>query len=190
MIGVELHGAHGYLIEQFISPSCNHREDEYGGNAENRARFAVEMADAVASAIGKEKVGIRLSPRGVFNEIAPFEGEQEAYAYLAKELKKVRLAYIHIVDHSSQGAPEVPVALKSAIRDAFSGTIILSGGYDHEQAEKDLADGLGHLVAFGRPFLANPDLLERFKQGAELNEPDVDTFYTPGEKGYTDYPTL
>jgi len=188
--GVELHGANGYLIEQFINPTCNHREDEYGGSAENRSRFAIEVAEKVIAAVGKEKVGIRLSPHGAFNDINPFDNEEEIYLYLAGKLRDLGLAYIHLVDHSAMGTPEVPRDLKEKIRDTFVGTIIISGGYDHEKAEKDLADGLGHLVAFGRPFLANPDLLERFEKGAELNDPDFDTFYTPGEKGYTDYPTL
>ena len=126
----------------------------------------------------------------MFNDLTPFEGQDETYDYLSSELGKLGLAYIHIVDHSAMGAPEVSKALKEKIRDNFGGTIIISGGYDRDSAENDLADGLGHLVAFGRPYLANPDLPERLKTGAELNQPDFSTFYTPGEKGYTDYPTL
>ena len=188
--GVELHGANGYLIEQFINPGANQRTDEYGGSHENRSRFAIEAAEKVVAAIGKDKVGIRLSPGGAFNDLAPFDNQRETFTYLAGKLKDIGLVYIHLVDHSAMGTPEVPLELKQAIRNAFGGTIILSGGYDKEKAEKDLNEGLGHLVAFGRPFLANPDLLERFKQGAELNQPNFDTFYTPGEEGYTDYPTL
>ena len=188
--GVELHGANGYLIEQFINPGANERTDEYGGSHENRARFAIEVAKATVAAIGKEKVGIRFSPGGAFNDCLPFEGQEDTYLYLAKAMKEIGLTYIHLVDHSAMGAPEVSKSLKENIRDAFGGAIIISGGYDLDRANKDLEEGLGHLVAFGRPFLANPDLLERFKQGAELNQPDFDTFYTPGEKGYTDYPTL
>jgi N-ethylmaleimide reductase len=120
----------------------------------------------------------------------PFGGEEETYTYLANKMKEIGLVYIHLVDHSAMGAPEVSRALKETIRDEFEGTIIISGGYDFERANKDLEDGLGHLVAFGRPFLANPDLLERFKQGAELNQANHETFYIPGEVGYTDYPTL
>ena len=188
--GVELHGANGYLIEQFINPGANERTDEYGGSHENRARFAIQVAEATVAAIGKEKVGIRFSPGGAFNDCLPFEGQEETYIYLAKKMKEIGLTYIHLVDHSAMGAPEVPRTLKAALRDAFGGTVIISGGYDFERANKDLEDGLGHLVAFGRPFLANPDLLERFKQGAALNQPNFDTFYTPGAVGYTDYPTL
>ena len=188
--GIELHGANGYLLEQFINPNANQRTDNYGGSAENRSRFVLEVAKKTIDAIGKEKVGIRLSPGGVFNDLTPFEGQDETYDYLSSELGKLGLAYIHIVDHSAMGAPEVSKALKEKIRDNFGGTIIISGGYDRDSAENDLADGLGHLVAFGRPYLANPDLPERLKTGAELNQPDFSTFYTPGEKGYTDYPTL
>ncbi|HNP19947.1 MAG TPA: alkene reductase [Fulvivirga sp.] len=188
--GVELHGANGYLMEQFINPDANQRTDSYGGSAENRSRFVLEIAKKTAEAIGKEKVGIRLSPYGAFNDIMPFDGQDETYEYLATELGKLGLTYIHLVDHSTMGTPVVPLALKEKIRDAFGGTIIISGGYDKEKAEQDLKDGLGHLVAFGKAYLANPDLHLRYKEGAELNQPDFSTFYTPGEKGYTDYPVL
>ena len=116
--------------------------------------------------------------------------ETELYSYLSAELGKTGLLYIHIVDHSSMGSPEVPRNIKETIRDNFGNTIILSGGYNREKAKNDLGDGLGHLIAFGRPFLANPDLVPRLKKNAPLNNPDFDTFYTPGEKGYTDYLTL
>lgn len=188
--GVELHGANGYLIEQFINPVSNVRDDNYGGSHENRSRFAIEVANRVVDAIGADKVGIRLSPAGAFNEVMPFDGQLETYTYLAKELNKIGLVYIHLVDHSSMGAPEVPEQLTDSIKDNFEGILILSGGYDFEKADTDLSNKKGDLIAFGRPMLANPDLIERFRQGAELNEPDYDTFYTPGEKGYTDYPTL
>lgn len=188
--GVELHGANGYLIEQFINPGANERTDEYGGSHENRARFAVQVAEATVAAIGKEKVGIRFSPGGAFNDCLPFEGQEETYSYLAKKMKEIGLVYIHLADHSAMGAPTVPRSLKESIRDEFGGTIIISGGYNFERANRDLEEGLGHLVAFGRPFIANPDLLERFKQGAEIAQPNHETFYTPGEVGYTDYPTL
>ncbi|WP_425392161.1 alkene reductase [Ekhidna sp.] len=188
--GVELHGANGYLIEQFINPGSNRRTDEYGGAVEGRSKFALEVAAKTVNAIGADKVGIRLSPGGAFNDINPFDGQEETYYFLAKKLKELGLVYIHLVDHSSMGTPVVPKELKEGIRDRFEGTVIISGGYDRNTAASDLEDGLGHLVAFGRPFLANPDLVERMKQNAELNDPDFDTFYTPGEKGYTDYPEL
>ncbi len=188
--GIELHGANGYLIEQFLNPNVNSLDNEYNGSHEARSKFALEVAQAVIDAVGAERTGIRLSPYGVFNDTGAFEGIEEAYEYLAKELGNLNLAYIHIVDHSPMGAPEVPRSIKEKIRDAFDGTIIISGGYDKERAEQDLADGLGHLVAFGRPFIANPDLVHRMKEDAELQDPNQDTFYTPGEEGYTDYPTL
>lgn len=188
--GVELHGANGYLIEQFLNANVNQLENDYNGSQESRAKFALEVAQAVGDAIGSERVGIRLSPYGVFNDTGAFEGIDEAYQYLARELGKLGLAYVHLVDHSPMGAPEVPRSIKEKIRDAFGGTIIISGGYDQARAEQDLADGLGHLVAFGRPFIANPDLVERMRGGAEIAEPNQDTFYTPGPEGYTDYPTL
>lgn len=188
--GVELHGANGYLIEQFISPTSNKRTDSYGGSVENRSRFALEVARAVSVAIGKERVGIRLSPYGVFNEVAFQEGVTETFNYLAEQINKIGLVYVHLVDHSSMGTPEVPTNIKQSIRDRFDGTLILCGGYDKERAEKDLKDGLGDLIAFGRPYIANPDLVLRMKHDEALNEPDQSTFYTPGEEGYNDYSIL
>lgn len=187
--GIELHGANGYLIEQFLNPSANQRTDEWGGSPENRNRFAIEVARRTAEAIGADKVGIRLSPYGANGDLKPFEGLDAQYTELSRELGQIGLAFIHIVDHTAMGAPEVPWAIKDAIREAFGGTIILSGGYDAGRAEADLKEGRGHLVAFGRPALANPDLVERLKTGAELNQPDYSTLYTPGPEGYTDYPT-
>lgn len=188
--GVELHAANGYLLEQFIRPNSNRRTDRYGGPIENRARFVLEVAEAVIVAIGKDKVGMRLSPFGVFNDM-PLYGAMEAdYTWLAQQLNARGLAYLHLVDHSAMGAPPVPDSIKAAFRSAFKGTLILSGGYDAARAERDLAAGKCNLVAVGRPFLANPDLIARWKTGATLNTPDSNTFYTPGPKGYTDYPVL
>jgi N-ethylmaleimide reductase len=188
--GIELHGANGYLLEQFIRPNTNLRTDRYGGPIENRARFLLEAAEATIAAIGKDKVGIRLSPFGVFNDM-PLYGAMEAdYIYLAQELNLRGLLYIHLVDHSAMGAPPVPDALKAAFRKLFKRALILSGGYDAGRAESDLAAGRCDLVAVGRPFLANPDLATRWKNGAAVNAPDMATFYTPGPKGYTDYPAL
>lgn len=188
--GIELHGANGYLLEQFIRPNSNLRTDRYGGAIENRARFLLEVVDAAIGAIGRERVGIRLSPFGVFNDMPLYEGLEDDYSWLARELDASGLAYIHLVDHSSMGAPVVPESIKAFYRNAFRGTLMLSGGYDAERAESDLASGRCDLVSFGRPFLANPDLVERWKTGAALNTPDMDTFYTPGPEGYTDYPKL
>ncbi len=188
--GVELHGANGYLLEQFIRPNSNQRTDRYGGPIENRARFALEVVEAVIKAIGKEKVGIRLSPFGVFNDMPVYAAMEADYAYLAQQLNARRLIYIHLVDHSPMGAPPVPDSIKAKFRSVFKGALILSGGYDAARAESDLAAGKCDLVAFGRPFLANPDLVARWKTGAAVNAPDMNTFYTPGPQGYTDYPAL
>ena len=188
--GVELHGANGYLLEQFIRPNSNTRTDNYGGSIENRVRFALEVIDATIAAIGKDKVGIRLSPFGVFNDM-PLYPEMEAdYTYLAEKLNAAGLLYIHLVDHSSMGAPKVPDSMKATFRSVFKGALILSGGYDAARAESDLAAGKCDLVAVGKPFLANPDLVARWKTHAAVNAPDMATFYTPGPKGYTDYPAL
>ncbi|MBL9108134.1 MAG: alkene reductase [Myxococcales bacterium] len=188
--GVEIHGANGYLVEQFLNANVNTRTDGYGGSAENRNRFALEIVRAVADAIGKNKVGIRISPHGAFNATGSFDGVDAQYLALAKELSKLGIAYLHFVDHSSMGAPPVPAELKRGVREAFAGAFVLSGGYDAARAEADLVEKRGDLVAFGRPFLANPDLVARFAKGAPLNDVDMATFYTPGPKGYTDYPAL
>lgn len=185
--GVEIHGANGYLIDQFLNPAINERTDEYGGSIENRIRFAVQVSEAVVNAIGADKTGIRISPYGAFNGTGQFPETDATYAALAAELDRLNLVYVHIVNHSSMGTPPVPESLYEGIRGAYNGTIILSGGYDKDRAESDLQAGNGHLVAFGRPALANPDLVHRMESGIELNQPDFGTFYTPGEKGYTDY---
>jgi N-ethylmaleimide reductase len=188
--GVELHGANGYLLEQFIRPTSNQRTDRYGGPIENRARFVLEVVAAVAGAIGKDRVGIRLSPFGVFNDMPPYAAMETDYAYLAGQLESTGLAYIHLVDHSAMGAPPVPDSMKATFRRVFKRTLILSGGYDAARAESALEAGKCDLIAVGRPFLANPDLVARWKSGAAVNAPDFSTFYTPGPKGYTDYPAL
>ena len=187
--GIELHGANGYLLEQFIRPNSNQRSDRYGGSIENRARFVLEVADAAIAAIGKDKVGIRLSPYGVFNDMPLYDEMEAEYTYLAEQLNARGLLYIHLVDHSSQGAPVVPDAIKQMFRNTFKGALILSGGYDAAHAEADLAAGKCDLIAVGKPFLANPDLVARWQKGLAVNAPDMSTFYTPGEKGYTDYPS-
>ena len=188
--GVELHGANGYLLEQFIRPNSNVRTDQYGGSIENRARFVLEVVDASIAAIGKDKVGIRLSPFGVFNDMPDYPAMASDYAYLAQQLNTRGLVYVHLVDHSPMGAPEVPQSIKETIRREFKGCLILSGGYDAKRAESELAAQKCDLIAVGRPFLANPDLVNRWKTNAAENAPDFSTFYTPGAKGYTDYPTL
>ncbi len=187
--GVELHGANGYLLEQFLSPVSNRRNDSYGGSVKNRSRFVLETVEAIASAIGRDKTGIRLSPYGVASDMPHYPEIDETYKYLAEQLGKLGIIYIHLVDHSAMGAPAVPAEIKNEIRKLFKNTIIISGGYDFNRAEADLQNGLGDLVAFGRPFINNPDLVSRFKNNLPLSaDLDQSTFYTPGEKGYTDYP--
>ncbi|HLR32540.1 MAG TPA: alkene reductase [Fodinibius sp.] len=183
--GVELHGAHGYLTEQFLNPNSNQREDEYGGSIENRARFAIETTQAVADSIGADKIGIRLSPFAFTQKQLPYDEHKvhKTYQYLVEELNKIGIQYIHL---SMQDAPENTYRV---IREIFSGTVIQCNGLTPKAALEAL-NGLADLVAFGRSFLANPDLVKRIELGAELNEPDPDTFYTPGPEGYTDYPIL
>jgi N-ethylmaleimide reductase len=188
--GIELHAANGYLIEQFLNANVNTRTDGYGGSAAARNRFALEVARACAAAIGADKVGIRLSPHGAFNATGTFDGVEAQLLALTQELSALGLAYLHVLDHSAMGAPGVPAEYKAALRAAFKGVFILAGGFDGDSAQAALSAGQADLIAFGRPFLANPDLVERLRRQADLNAPDFGTFYTPDAKGYTDYPLL
>jgi N-ethylmaleimide reductase len=187
--GVELHGANGYLLEQFLSPVSNFRTDEYGGSVVNRCRFVIDVVKEVANAIGKEKTGIRLSPYGVASDMPHYPQIDETYDYLSKQLNDLDIAYLHIVDHSAMGAPAVPVAIKNTIRANFENTIILAGGYTLEKADTDLESKLGDMIGFGRPFINNPDLVERFtNQWPLATALHMDLFYAADAKGYTDYP--
>jgi N-ethylmaleimide reductase len=188
--GVELHAANGYLLEQFLNPHVNRREDRWGGAPlENRARLLQSVTRAVVKAIGAERVGVRLSPHGVFNDQPAFPQVAAEYAWLSSRLSDLGVAYLHLLDHSSMGAPPVPEATQAAVRDAYVGSLIRCGGYDRSRAEADLEAGRADLIAFGRPFIANPDLPARLRAGTPLAEPDPSTFYTPGPSGYCDYPT-
>jgi len=187
---VEVHGANGYLPEQFISPISNQRTDEYGGNIENRCRFVLEIVNDIAKVIGKDHTGIRLSPYGVASDMPHYPEIEQTYTYLAEQLNASGILYIHLVDHSSMGAPEVPDSIKNTMRQKFKNTLILSGGYTKEKAESDLLSCKADLIAFGKPFINHPDLIKRFQTNSPLSDNlDNSTFYTPGEKGYTDYPT-
>lgn len=188
--GVELHAANGYLIEQFLNANVNRRTDAYGDSSEGRNRFALEVARATIAAIGAHRVGIRLSPYGVFNGTGAFPEVDAQYLALSRELSKLGLLYVHLLDHSAMGAPPVPTELKHSLRAAFQGLFILAGGFDGASADAALRAGRADLIAFARPFLANPDLVQRMRVDAPLNTADMATFYTPGPKGYTDYPAL
>ena len=188
--GVEIHGANGYLIDQFTNKASNKRTDEYGGSIQNRSRFLLDVVTAVKNQIGAERVGVRLSPFGVMNEMEIYDEMESDFVYIATQLNRLDVAYIHLADHSSMGAPDVPNSIKSKIRTVFNNAIILCGGYNKETAERDISKGLCDLVAFGRPYIANPDLAGRMAENARLAIPDTDTFYTPDEKGYIDYPYL
>ena len=179
--GVELHGANGYLIDQFLNRTSNRRNDRWGGNAiDNRLRFAVETARRVGEAIGVDRVGLRISPFGTFNDVQPDPDMEKLYERLAEELSDLGLAYLHVIDQSGNG-------FARKIRTKFNGTLILSGGYDVDRAEHDIMKGYADLIAFGKPFISNPDLVAKLKEGRPLRPFDPATFYTPGEKGYLDY---
>jgi N-ethylmaleimide reductase len=189
--GVELHSANGYLLEQFLSPVSNVRTDEYGGSIENRARFVIDVVSEVAAAIGKDKTGIRVSPYGVASDMPHYPEIDATYKYLAVKLNQIGIAYLHVVDHSAMGAPVVPLEIKQTIRNTFKNTVILAGGHTLETAEAELKSGLADLEAFGRPYINNPDLAERFANHQPLSTNlDMSTFYSADEKGYTDYPAF
>lgn len=184
--GVELHGANGYLINQFLNQSSNQRGDAWGGSPSRRIRFAVEVAREVAKAIGPERVGFRISPYGDFNAMEP-TGHDAEYALLALALSDLGLAYLHVVNPAAKHA-EAFRELQARLRAGFKGAMILAGGYDRERAEADLAAGRADLIAFGTPFISNPDLVLRLEHGLPLAQADKSSFYTADEKGYTDYP--
>ncbi len=188
--GVELHAANGYLLEQFINPTTNKRDDQFGGSVENRLRFVRNVTEAVVAAVGAERVGMRISPYGMLNDMGHYDSIEETYLSLVDMVNELDLTYLHIADLSGMGAPEVPRELEVALREKFNNTFILSGDYDEIEAENDLNMNRGDLVAFGRPFISNPDLVERFRKDAPLALFDQATFYTPGPEGYIDYPTL
>ncbi len=190
--GVEIHAANGYLIDQFLEDGTNHRTDHYGGSIENRARFLIEIVEAVTTVWDANKVGVRLSPAGTFNSMSD-SNPKALFSYVADTLNRYGLAYLHLVEPRSDensGSEEEPELTCKYFRSIFKGTIISAGGYNRELAEETIAAGNADLIAFGRFYIANPDLAERFALNAPLNPYDRSTFYGGDEKGYTDYPTL
>jgi len=185
---VEIHGAHGYLIHQFLGTASNAREDQYGGSQENRARFALEVVDAVVGAWDAEHVGIRISPQGSFNGLE--DDDLPMGLYLAEEFSRRGLAFLHLSEPDWAGGPVITDEFRTDLRAAFTGAIIGAGNYSVEKAERLVGAGLIDAAAFGRAFIANPDLPERLRTGAQLNEPDLATFYGGDAAGYTDYPSL
>ena len=188
--GVEIHGANGYLIDQFLRDGTNSREDRYGSSIKNRSRFLFEIIEAIIKEIGSDKVGLRLSPSGTFNDITDSD-PQKHFTYICNELNKYKLAYLHIIDALEgdirHGANVVEL---SVLREAYKGILITNGAYNKERGNRAIENNLADAVTFGELFISNPDLPERFKTNAELNKADPETFYTQDEKGYTDYPTL
>jgi N-ethylmaleimide reductase len=182
--GVEIHGANGYLVDQFLRDGTNHRTDAYGGPIENRARFLLEVTEVVAGVWGADRVGVRLSPTGAFNTMSDSD-PAATFGFAARALDRFGLAYLHVVEPVGSPAPLVAPLLRAA----FRGPFILNGGYNLETGNAALAAGEADLISFGVLFLSNPDLPERFAEGATLNPVDQGTFYQGGEKGYIDYPT-
>lgn len=187
--GVEIHGANGYLIEQFINAGINTREDRYGGNSvEGRLTFVLEVVDAVVAAIGSSRVGIRLSPFNRGFDMPVFDDEAQTWLELARLLSGKNLAYVHLSNRKAIINNTNGKAFLEAFRKAYTGTLIMAGEYTKEEAERDLQEGLIDLVAFGRPFISNPDLVARLKNGWPLTAFDPAVFYGGGQEGYTDYP--
>jgi N-ethylmaleimide reductase len=193
--GVEVHAANGYLLDQFINSGTNTRTDQYGGNAENRARLLMEVVAAVCAAWGPERVGVRLSPLGTFNDVSDDDPET-TFAAIAERLNGYRLAYLHLVNPAKSdleaGREPNPRAMNMVklVRRKYRGKLMLAGGFERETAEDWLRQGYADLIAFGRKFIANPDLPRRLRERAPLNRDDPTTYYGGSDRGYTDYPTL
>jgi N-ethylmaleimide reductase len=189
--GVEIHNANGYLLDQFLRDGTNRRTDRYGGSLQNRARLTLEVTEAVVSVWGGDRVGIRFSPSGVFNDMGD-SNPLETFSHVLGELSRFNLAYAHVTQVTAQ---DIAHGAKAGVgpkelRSSFRGALVSAGGFTLESGNHALAEGWADAIAFGVPFLANPDLPERFRLGAALNVPDEATFYAPGPKGYVDYPFL
>jgi N-ethylmaleimide reductase len=188
--GVEIHGAHGFLPEQFLHPYTNRRTDDYGGSVAKRSRFLLEIIEGVSAAIGKERTGIRLSPFARLNDLPDYEEETATHRYITDALQEMGILYIHLSDQGTTDKPTIPLAYIKDLRDRFDNLVILAGGYTADRAEHMLQEGLADLIAFGRPFIANPDLVERFRTNIPLATGDKATYYEGGDEGYIDYPAV
>lgn len=189
--GVEIHAANGYLFDQFLNGALNTRSDRYGGHPiDNHVRFVLETLDAVAFAIGSAKTGIRLSPFGRLHDMRPYSNEDETWFTLAEELSARKLAYVHLSDQRTLGKPGIQKRFLADFRQAYSGTLIQAGGFGKDEAADALNSGIADLIAFGKPFISNPDLVERLKDGSPLTPSDRSTFYGGDSNGYTDYPAF
>jgi len=191
--GIEIHSANGYLLDQFLQDGTNHRQDKYGGSLENRSRLLMEVVEAVTEVFGNDRVGVRLSPHGTFNDISESDPVR-LFSYVVQELNRLAPAYIHLVEpRVSGGGEESDFKGESAtptLRKIFKGALISAGGYDREGGNAAIENGTADLIAYGRMAISNPDLAERFAIQAELNPYDRATFYGGDAQGYTDYPTL
>ena len=187
--GVEIHGANGYLLDQFAKDGTNKRTDAYGGSIENRARLMLEMSKVVAAEAGPERTGIRISPVTPANDVSD-SNPQPLFDHIVDQLNALKLVYIHVIEGATGGPRDIAPFDYASLRKRFKGAYIANNGYDFELATKVLAADAADLIAFGKPFISNPDLVERLKKGAPLNAFDKATFYGGGAKGYTDYPTL
>lgn len=188
--GVEIHGANGYLIDQFLQSKTNQRTDQYGGSLENRCRFLKEIVEAILTVWAGQQVGVRLSPNGNYNDVGSPDF-RETFLYVAQELNTYGLGYLHVLDGLGFGFHELGEPMKLAeFRPVFTGLLIGNCGYTQETAEAAIKDGTADLIAFGRPLISNPDLVERFAQGWPLNPPaEQSTWYSFDQEGYTDFPT-
>jgi N-ethylmaleimide reductase len=187
--GVEIHGANGYLLDQFAKDGTNKRTDAYGGSIENRAKLMLEVSKAVTAEVGSERTGIRISPVTPANDVSD-SNPQPLFDYIVDGLEALKLVYIHVIEGATGGPRDIAPFDYASLRKRFTRAYIANNGYDFELASKQLAANAADLIAFGKPFISNPDLVERLKKGAPLNEWDKATFYGGGAKGYTDYPAL
>jgi len=187
--GVEIHAANGYLLDQFLRDGTNHRTDQYGGSIENRARLLLEVTQAVVNVIGADKVGVRVSPVNPFNDMSD-SNPQAVFNYVANALNQFNLAYLHAVEGGIHGGGKADPFDFSVFRKQFKGAYMANLSYDKKRGNQAVASGHADVVAYGVPYIANPDLVERFQQDAPLNEADSNTFYGGAEQGYTDYPAL